>query len=271
MTSIIRLKYLAVLRMNWIQALEYRANALVGLIAILSGLFIEYQIWGLIFETQGISSVKGFTFSGLMVFIFLSIIVGQLKSSWHTSGEMIEGIRTGDINKYLIRPVSYFWYHFMMFIGYNSLYYIVYAAMITGLVLFMPSGTLFPSVFHMLGFLLSLCVSVYLSYCIYYTMICFAFWFGEVRSLVVAYNLAMIILSGQYIPIRLFPDNVLRIIDWTPFRYLVDFPVSIATGLIPPSEWPSAFGYAIAWCVVISLVSSMVYRLGIRSYEAYGS
>ena len=37
-------KYISVLRMNWIQALEYRANALVGIIAILSGLFIEYQI-----------------------------------------------------------------------------------------------------------------------------------------------------------------------------------------------------------------------------------
>ena len=101
-------KYTAVLKINWIQALEYRANALVGIVAILSGLLIEYQIWRLIFKSQELSSIKGFSFQELMVFIFLSIMVGQLKSSWHTSGEMIEGIRTGDINKYLIRPISYF-------------------------------------------------------------------------------------------------------------------------------------------------------------------
>ena len=33
-------KYTAVLKINWIQALEYRANAVVGVIAILSGLLI---------------------------------------------------------------------------------------------------------------------------------------------------------------------------------------------------------------------------------------
>ena len=45
-------KYISVLRMNWIQALEYRANALVGVFAIISGLFIEYQIWSLIFKSK---------------------------------------------------------------------------------------------------------------------------------------------------------------------------------------------------------------------------
>ena len=123
-------KYIAVLKINWIQALEYRANAIVGIVAILSGLLIEYQIWDLIFKSQGLSEIRGFSFNELMVFIFLSIMVGQLKSSWHTSGEMIEGIRTGDINKFLIRPISYFWYHFMMFIGVNSLYYTVYSSLL---------------------------------------------------------------------------------------------------------------------------------------------
>ena len=145
-------KYTAVLKINWIQALEYRANALVGIVAILSGLLIEYQIWRLIFKSQGLTSIKGFSFQELMVFIFLSIMVGQLKSSWHTSGEMIEGIRTGDINKYLIRPISYFWYHFMMFIGVNSLYYIVYSFLLISLIFIFP-GLLFPSLINIVGFL----------------------------------------------------------------------------------------------------------------------
>ena len=71
------MKYLSILRINWIHALEYRANALIGLFAILSGLFIEYQIWSLIFESNnttikmsGVS--EQFSFEKLMVFIFLS-------------------------------------------------------------------------------------------------------------------------------------------------------------------------------------------------------
>ena len=45
-------KYLSVLRINWVNALEYRGNALIGLFAIFSGLFIEYQIWSLILIIQ---------------------------------------------------------------------------------------------------------------------------------------------------------------------------------------------------------------------------
>ena len=138
MQAIIK-KYSAVLKINWIQALEYRANALVGVIAIISGLFIEYQIWSLIFKSQNLTTINGFEFRELMIFIFLSIVVGQLKSSWHTSGEMIEGIRTGDINKFLIRPISYFWYHFMMFIGHNSLFYIVYTISVSYTHLTLPT------------------------------------------------------------------------------------------------------------------------------------
>ena len=263
-------KYVAVLRTNWVQALEYRANAVVGVIAIMSGLFIEYQIWSLIYSVQGYKTVKGFTFDELIVFIFLSIIIGQLKSSWHSSGEMIRGIRTGEINKYLIRPVSYFWYHFMMFVGFNSLYYIVYSIILIFFTFFF-SGMIFPNILHVIGFIVSLFLSIYISYCIYFIMICFAFWFGEVRSLVVSYNLAMLVLSGQYIPIRFFPENILNFLYWTPIRYLVDFPVSIATGILPKEEWLFGFISATIWCLLLSKISSIIYNLGIKDYEAYGS
>ena len=98
-------KYFSILRINWIHALEYRANALIGLFAILSGLFIEYQIWSLIFSSKSQDSIaikgaaNGYTFEQLIIFIFLSIIVGQLKSSWITSSQMIMEIRQGLISK----------------------------------------------------------------------------------------------------------------------------------------------------------------------------
>ena len=144
-------KYLSILRINWIHSLEYRANALIGLFAILSGLFIEYQIWSLIFSQNNYSSINmdgvnsGYSFEQLIVFIFLSIIVGQLKSSWVTSSQMILEIRQGLINKYLIRPMSYFWYHFMMFVGTNSLYVIVYSLLISFFVYFFP-GMIFQNI-----------------------------------------------------------------------------------------------------------------------------
>ena len=268
-------KYFSILRINWVNALEYRANALIGLFAILSGLFIEYQIWSLIFESNNYSKIavsgssNGFNFDQLIVFIFLSIIVGQLKSSWVTSSQMIFEIRQGLINKYLIRPISYFWYHFMMFVGINSIYIIVYTSLLF-LFVYMYPAMLFNSFLSIVGFILSLILSIYLSYCIYFIMVCFAFWFGEVRSIVVAYNLGMLMISGQYIPIRLFPEEVLSVIKWTPIPYLVDLPVSIATGLVEGSQWVNDLGFALIWCFILTMLSLVIYKKGIKGYEAYG-
>ena len=160
-------KYFSILRINWINALEYRGNALIGLFAILSGLFIEYQIWSLIFNSNNHSMIamdgveNGYTFEQLIVFIFLSIIVGQLKSSWVTSSQMILEIREGLINKYLIRPISYFWYHFMMFVGTNSLYVIVYMLLLI-LFMYLFPGMIFQTFISICGFVISLLLSIYL-------------------------------------------------------------------------------------------------------------
>tara|TARA_Y100000814_G_scaffold255080_1_gene203304 strand:+ start:182 stop:490 length:309 start_codon:yes stop_codon:yes gene_type:complete len=101
-------------------------------------------------------------------------------------------------------------------------------------------------------------------------MVCFSFWFGEVRSIVVAYNLGMLMISGQYIPIRLFPEGILSIIQWTPIPYLVDTPVSIATGLIGYNEWIGHVIFASLWGVILTIISLSIYQIGIKGYEAYG-
>ena len=263
-------KYFSVVRMTWIQSLEYKANAIVGTFAIFSGLAIEFLIWKQVFYTQDIMQVRGFTFDELMVYIFLCMIVGQLKSSWATSIEMIDSIRTGEMNKYLIRPISFFTYHFMMFIGHNSLFYIAYTTLLILFPILFP-GWAFPTVFHIIGFIVALTISIYLSYAIYFCMVCFAFWFGEVRALVIAYNVSNIVLSGQIIPIRLFPDTIREIIYLTPLQFLVDFPVSIATANLPMHLWLPKMGMAICWCIVITITGRIIYRSGIKVYEGFGA
>jgi len=196
--------------------------------------------------------------------------VGQLKSSWVTSIEMIDSIRTGDMNKYLIRPISFFTYHFMMFIGHNSLFYIVYSTVLILFAILLP-GWVFPTSFHILGFILALLISIYLSYTIYFCMVCFAFWFGEVRALVIAYNISNVVLSGQIIPLRLFPDSVRNIINLTPLQFLVDFPVSIATANLPMNLWIPKMGMALSWCIIMTLAGRVIYRSGIRVYGGYGA
>ena len=268
-------KYYSVLKMSWIQTLEYRANALVGAFAVLSGLLIEYLLLSKVFENeiQTNQSIKTFiSFNHMMVYIMLCMMIGQLKSSWHNSLMMIDEIRSGELNKYLTKPISYFTYNFMNFIGHNSLFYIVYFVMMTITPIIIGPGYIFMGIFQILGFLIALFISIFLSYTIYFSMVCFAFWFGEVRALIVSYNILNIFLSGQLIPIALFPDGLKSFVMNSPFRFMVDFPASIATmAYFDIDYFINGVFLQIFWSILMMFIGKSIYFFGIKQYEAFGA
>ena len=261
--------------MSWIQTLEYRANALVGAFAVLSGLLIEYLLLRKVFEYEIETNqpIKNFiTFNHMMIYIMLCMMIGQLKSSWHNSLMMIDEIRSGELNKYLTKPISYFSYNFMNFIGHNSLFYIVYFLMMSITPIIIGQGYVFMGVLQILGFLITLFISIFLSYTIYFSMVCFAFWFGEVRALIVSYNILNIFLSGQLIPIALFPSGLKSFVMNSPFRFMVDFPVSIATmQQFDFSYFISGLILQIFWCFIMVMIGKTIYFFGIKQYEAFGA
>ena len=269
-------KYSSILRASVITALEYKANSMVGLFAILSGLLVEYLIWSMVYSSENTGqTIQGITtqwsFNRLIAYIFLSMIIGQLKSSWVTSHEMIMQIRQGFMNQYIVKPLSFFSYHLMNFIGTNILYYIPYSL----LIFFAPfifNDIIFINSIQIPFFLLALIMSIYLSYSIYFFMVCFAFWFGEVRALLAAYNISMFVLAGQIIPLDFFPEVYNQIINYTPIPYLIKFPVDIAMATqINLFHWLYLLFIGLFWCVVMRFLSSLLYNFGIRRYEAYGA
>ena len=72
-------KYSSILRASVITALEYKANSMVGLFAILSGLLVEYLIWSMVYASESTgNTISGLTsewsFDRLIAYIFLSLI-----------------------------------------------------------------------------------------------------------------------------------------------------------------------------------------------------
>ena len=82
----------------------------------------------------------------------------------------------------------------------------------------------------------------------------------------------MFILAGQIVPLSFFPDSYINIINYTPIPYLIYFPVEIAMSQdINVYQWISMFFIGILWCIIMRLLSGILYNIGIRRYEAYGS
>ena len=263
-------KYSSILRASVITALEYKANSIVGLFAIFTGLLIEYLVWSMVYQSETANVDSEWPFDRLIAYIFLAMIIGQLKSSWVTSFEMMSQIRQGFMNQYIVKPISFFSYHLMNFIGTNILFYIPYIILIIISPIIFPD-ILFINFIQIPIFILFVIMSIYLSYSIYFFIVCFAFWFGEVRAFLAAYNISMFVLAGQIIPLDFFPSYYVKIINYTPIPYLIDFPIDIAMAKdINLKEWYMIVLFGIFWCLIMRLLGGILYSVGIRRYEAYG-
>ncbi|MAJ45074.1 MAG: hypothetical protein CMF96_10075 [Candidatus Marinimicrobia bacterium] len=163
----------------------------------------------------------------------------------------------------------FFSYHFSLFIGYNSLFYFSYFIMIILFQLFFP-GWAFHHPIQGFGFILFLTLAVFLSYSLYFLIVCCAFWFGEVRVLILAFNLSSRVFAGSIIPLEFFPNYMLQFIQNTPLPYLVNIPVNIALGKIPAEQWDWLFLKGCIWTLITVVTGHLLYERGIKKYEGFG-
>jgi ABC-2 type transport system permease protein len=55
-----------------------------------------------------------------------------------------------------------------------------------------------------------------------------------------------------------------------PFRWMVAFPVELLSGRLTPVQTVQGIATQVLWLVLAILLCSMVWRIGIRRYEAVG-
>ena len=64
----------------------------------------------------------------------------------------------------------------------------------------------------------------------------------------------------------------IEIINYTPIPYLIKFPVDIAMAIeIDFNQWIIMILVGLLWCFIMRALGGILYSIGIKRYEAYGS
>ena len=75
-------------------------------------------------------------------------------------------------------------------------------------------------------------------------------------------NLLMMTLSGNILPLTLFPDSWQKVITLLPYAQLLDAPIRLYTGDTPASEAVRILGIQAAWIVLLT-------ALGVRLWNRH--
>jgi len=260
-------KYLTVLRLNFLKQLEFRVNNIVWLLVGILPSLISYAIWRAVYQER--SEINGLKQEYLLSYFLLSAIM------WYFVGGTVnrvvgDSIKDGRLNSLLIKPmhpmISFIFYEQ----GWKALSLLVTSPALV--ILLYISRVSFPVTTFEQGLCLLLAT--------FGGAVIFALWdiiIGMSAFFVVNMSpvnrlnrIGYALLSGQIIPIALFPSWINRLNDLLFFRYTFAFPLQVIFefGQI---RFFSLFIRQCIWIGILIVLFNFVYKRGIRHYEAVGT
>ena len=169
-----------------------------------------------------------------------------------------ERIREGTIATDLMKPISVPLYFFSDGIGQTLLHALLVIPSLFCALLLVHIDVPPPATFA--AFVLAFVVGYGVNFFVNFLMNCIAFWTLETFAAQLIVRWVSDLLSGQIIPLTLFPGVVGRIVFALPFASIYSTPLLIYVGVIPPSQWGIAIAAQLAWLALFAVLSSLVWR-----------
>ena len=116
-------------------------------------------------------------------------------------------------------------------------------------------------------FAFSLIVSYGIAFNLFYLVGLISFITTNIWGIFLTFDLVNLFLSGALLPIRFMPEWLVLLIKVLPFRYVVDFPISIwITGKADVYE----LLIQIIWFVTLSILTKCIYRQAVSKLDIFG-
>jgi ABC-2 type transport system permease protein len=248
--------------------LEYRGEVLVWMFNLVVGPVIALLVW-LTANQQGIE--LPYNRQQFVTYYVLLAIITMLTSTW--LGEFLaEEIRLGGLSHRLIRPVPMIAYLLANNLG-EKLIKLPYLLPMVGVIaLFFRDDLRMPEDWQdWLLFAICLPMAAGVAFLLDMVLGSLAFWIDDVRALVRMKDLAGAFLAGQFVPLALFPPSLSGFLEVQPFRYTLSFPLEVLTGALSPEQLQRGFLLQISYLLLLWLLYSVVWRVGLRKFSAVGA
>ena len=251
--------YISLLRVRFINGLQYRAAALGGL--------ATQFFWGVMlvfiykaFYGDAVSS-NGFYYKDLVTFVWLQQAFLSFIFLYDWDGELLDMIITGGIGYELCRPVHVYQVWYVKLLSKRLSRGVLRFAPVIGLGFVMPhpyrmslpesliSFILFVATLF-LGLLLVVAVSMLIYISIFKTM-------SPIGSVGI-FGVVGEFFAGLTIPIPLMPIWLQKVCMALPFRWTADFPLRVYSGHIGVPEALKGIAVQLFWIVLLTWVGALI-------------
>ena len=252
--------------------LAYRGSVFLWTFISLFSSFISYFLWMAIYGSSESGVIGNLTQNEMVVYIFMVYITSSLVSisiSTWIGYDVVEG----RVAMNLIKPIDYRTSLISEALG-DMLYHLVIPGVFLWIgleiykvfVLGMPMVSLSTLCLYLCSVLMSFLIYVLFDFC--FGMV--AFFTTYIFGLRMAKTALLSFLTGQLIPISLFPEVAQRVFDFLPFSSMIYTPVMIYLGKYSGNELAFALGRQFVWIVILYWLGSRIWEKVTRRLVVLG-
>lgn len=249
--------------MGWKKAFEYRFNTTIKALRY----FMTVVMYGFVWYQVALLNPAINPESLVSYFAVASVLYGL--SNYHLD-ELEIDIRLGHIAKFLLKPMSAYWYYFSTILAeitfevFLKILFLIPVAWVFNQYLVLTPVR----IAWFLAYLPVIALTTFSFYCIATFT---AFWFNQVY----AFRLTLVniqrFLSGVFIPLQFFPPALLQLVLFLPFASFVFVPIKTVTD----PNWQIAqtqhhFMILVVWLVIFAIGQRLVWNRATHSFESTG-
>ncbi len=265
-------KYLHVVNIGIQNLLVYRVNFLFRAAFGLIPLTATLMLWRAIYEGKGAGeSIAGYGLTQMISYYLIITIVDALTAVNEDDWQIAADIKDGNISQFLLKPIDYLTYRLFLFFTGRVIYTTVAIVPVGLFILYLNDYLVAPASGAATAvFAISIVLTALLQFFISYTMALLAFWVLEVATLIFVLFAFEYIAGGHLFPLDILPPAIQQVLAFTPFPYLLYFPVSVYLGRVQDVAMWTGLAIQAGWVIGTYCLARFVWSRGIRKYSAVG-
>jgi ABC-2 type transport system permease protein len=245
-------KYLAIFRIRFINALQYRAAALAGMATQFAWGFMEIFAFAAFYRAN--PGAFPMEFSQTVSYLWMQQAFLALFMMWFWENDIAAAITEGAIAYEMVRPVDLYSRWFCQASANRLARATLRCAPILVVAFIVPEPyrmTLPPNVEQLLLFILSAIFS--LGVVVAFSMMMYISLFYTLSPMGVRLIVAVIsdFLAGATVPLPFFPEPVRAVVDLLPFAAMQNMPLRIYSGNIAGTDALTGIALQVFWFVVL--------------------
>ena len=247
---------------------QYRVAMIIWLLGLVIQPIIYMIVWANVAEANG-GDVDGLTAGDFAAYFIAAMIVNHLAYTWHM-WEYDYIIRQGKLSPRLLRPMHPIHADIAENISFKVLTMVVMVPTTIALILlFNPTWNPLP--WSLVAFIPSIIMAFIIQFMFGWCVAIMAFFTTRVMAIIRMYFLGKFFLGGQMAPLSLLPAGLQTVAKFTPYPWMVYFPVQLLLGQLTPEAAGNGLVVQLFWVIVSFVCMKLLWRVGVKRYSAFGA